>query len=160
MCGATQSTEFFFGCSDCGSLLHLVSPRSRPVSDLSSPGIWSGLGTLGVAELTPVSLDEGRTPLLRAVDGRATHYIKFEGSNPTGSWKDRFHAVNATMARQLGYRGLSVVSTGNSALAAAAYANRARLQLRVRLATRAPKTIVHAIRDMVFEVELEDAEGL
>lgn len=160
MCGATQSAELFFGCGECGSLLHLVSPPNRPVPNPSRPGIWSGLGTLGVDDLTPVSLDEGRTPLLCAVDGREAHYIKFEGSNPTGSWKDRFHAVNATMARQLGYRGLSVVSTGNSALAAAAYANRSRLQLRVRLATRAPKTIVDAIRDFGFEVEFEDGEAL
>jgi threonine synthase len=105
-----------------------------------------------------VSLDEGRTPLVEGVAGRADRYVKFEGSNPTGSWKDRLQSVNATIARGLGLRGLSVVSTGNSALAAAAYANRAGLDLRARLSPHTPTTIVESIRAFGFAAESREGE--
>jgi len=155
-CGQVEDISFFSGCRHCGSILHVASPAVRPGGTGGAPGIWEGLGLFGVIGLTPVSLGEGNTPLIRGAAGRENHYLKFEGCNPTGSWKDRFQAVNATVARKLGYRGLSVVSTGNSALAAAAYANRAGIQLRARLSARAPRTIVDSIRDFGFAVEFED----
>jgi threonine synthase len=155
-CGHSETEDFFSGCPMCGSILQVVSPTAHPHDAAQCSGIWRELGHFGVAGLTPVSLDEGSTPLVGEIGGRGGRYVKFEGANPTGSWKDRFQSVNATVARHLGYRGLSVVSTGNSALAAAAYANRAGVGLLARLSERAPKTIVQSIRDFGFDVEIAD----
>lgn len=83
---------------------------------------------LPVNEKTPViTLNEGNTPLIRArwiermVDGRMEVYLKFEGTNPTGSFKDRGMTVAVSKALE---RGLTVgicASTGNTSASAAAY---------------------------------------
>ena len=54
--------------------------------------------------------------------------MKFEGANPTGSFKDRGMSVGVTLAKALGARGIVVASTGNTAASAAAYASRAGLE--------------------------------
>jgi len=71
-----------------------------------------------------VTLREGNTPLLRLnrVDGRA--YVKFEGANPTGSFKDRGMTIGVSIARSIGSRYVIVASTGNTAASVAAYAAR------------------------------------
>ena len=77
-----------------------------------------------------VTLREGDTPLLRAerlerhVPG-ATIYLKNEGVNPTGSFKDRGMTLAITKAVDEGSRGVLCASTGNTAASAAAYASRA-----------------------------------
>lgn len=80
----------------------------------------------------PVSLGEGNTPLVRSrragpAAGLPNLYFKYEGANPTGAHKDRFHAVASTVARALAFRGVTTVSTGNHGAAAAAYASAAGL---------------------------------
>lgn len=73
-----------------------------------------------------VSLGEGATPLIRSRNiGRKLGielYFKVEGKNPTGSFKDRGSAVEMTLARELGVKGLSVASTGNMAASCSCYA--------------------------------------
>lgn len=81
----------------------------------------------------PVTLGEGNTPLipatgLRALLGPGPHpavFWKFEGTNPTGSFKDRGMAYAVTAARARGRRLALCASTGNTAASAAAYAARA-----------------------------------
>jgi threonine synthase len=79
-----------------------------------------------------VSLGEGWTPLVglerlsRLLGLRV--YGKFEGANPTGSFKDRGMSVAVTVAVAAGARGVVVASTGNTAASAAAYAARAGLR--------------------------------
>ena len=78
-----------------------------------------------------ISLSEGRTPLirldnlLRAEGVEAELYVKFEGLNPTGSFKDRGMTVAVTQAVHEGSRAVICASTGNTSAAAAAYAARA-----------------------------------
>ena len=76
-----------------------------------------------------VSLGEGQTPLLPLprLSARAglRLFAKFEGTNPTGSFKDRGMAVAVTAAKAAGARVVVCASTGNTAAAAAAYAARA-----------------------------------
>lgn len=80
-----------------------------------------------------VSLGEGDTPLLllenlpRAAGVDARLYVKFEGLNPTGSFKDRGMTVAVTQALAEGSRALVCASTGNTSASAAAYAARAGL---------------------------------
>jgi len=87
---------------------------------------------LPVGETTPVvSLGEGSTPLLHAprVSERldADVYLKWEGANPTGSFKDRGMTVAVSKALEDGARAVICASTGNTAASAAAYAARAGL---------------------------------
>ncbi len=78
-----------------------------------------------------ISLGEGNTPLirLRNVPRLIGHdveiYVKFEGLNPTGSFKDRGMTMAVTKAVEEGSRAIICASTGNTSAAAAAYAARA-----------------------------------
>lgn len=96
---------------------------------------------LPVTGKTPIiSLGEGNTPLVRA-DRLAAKaglppgslYLKFEGANPTGSFKDRGMTLAMSKAAELGAKGVLCASTGNTAASAAAYAARAGLRCVVML---------------------------
>jgi threonine synthase len=81
-----------------------------------------------------ITLLEGNTPLIEAprlakelgLDGRL--FLKFEGLNPTGSFKDRGMTVAITMAVAEGATSVICASTGNTSASAAAYASRAGLK--------------------------------
>lgn len=81
-----------------------------------------------------VTLCEGNTPLIKA-DNLARHlgldceiYLKYEGSNPTGSFKDRGMTMAVTKAKEEGSRAIICASTGNTSAAAAAYGAKAGLK--------------------------------
>jgi threonine synthase len=85
---------------------------------------------LPVTEATPViSLNEGSTPLIHSPRlserAGAEVYIKYEGLNPTGSFKDRGMTMAISKAVEAGARTVICASTGNTSAAAAAYAARA-----------------------------------
>jgi threonine synthase len=86
-----------------------------------------------VSASTPiVTLGEGSTPLLRAERLSAGPgvevWLKCEGANPTGSFKDRGMAVAVAKAVEAGARAIVCASTGNTAASAAAYAARAGIE--------------------------------
>ncbi|GAA0354951.1 threonine synthase [Bacillus horti] len=88
---------------------------------------------LPVTERTPkLTLGEGQTPLLYAnylSEALSTHvYLKLEGLNPTGSFKDRGMVMAVAKAKEAGARAIICASTGNTSASAAAYAARAGLQ--------------------------------
>lgn len=78
-----------------------------------------------------ISLGEGATPLIRleniprAFGNRVEIFVKYEGLNPTGSFKDRGMTMAVTKAVEEGSRAIICASTGNTSAAAAAYAARA-----------------------------------
>jgi threonine synthase len=78
-----------------------------------------------------ISLGEGNTPLIRLnnipkqLGTDVDIYIKYEGLNPTGSFKDRGMTMAVTKAVEEGSRAIICASTGNTSAAAAAYAARA-----------------------------------
>jgi len=87
---------------------------------------------LPVTDKTPiVTLFEGNTPLVpaprlaAATDARMQIYLKCEGFNPTGSFKDRGMTVAISKALETGSRAVICASTGNTSAAAAAFAARA-----------------------------------
>jgi threonine synthase len=93
---------------------------------------------LPVSERTPViTLGEGNTPLIRAVRlakkiaPGIDLYLKFEGANPTGSFKDRGMTMAMSKAVENGARAVMCASTGNTSAAAAAYGARAGLPVYV-----------------------------
>lgn len=101
------------------------------------PGLYQGLieryrSRLPVAPDTRViSLTEGNTPLIpldnitRKLKRSVRLYAKFEGLNPTGSFKDRGMTMAVTQAVNEGTRAIICASTGNTSASAAAYAARA-----------------------------------
>ena len=90
------------------------------------------------AQAPALTLLEGNTPLVPSVRlvhslGAEALYFKFEGLNPTGSFKDRGMAVAVSEALARGVKSLICASTGNTAASAAAYAARAGLSCLVLL---------------------------
>ncbi|HLT55157.1 MAG TPA: pyridoxal-phosphate dependent enzyme, partial [Bacillota bacterium] len=93
---------------------------------------WQGLlqeykQFLPVTDVTPdISLLEGNTPLihLKNLSKRLgiELYGKFEGLNPTGSFKDRGMVVAVAKAKEEGSKSVICASTGNTSASAAAYA--------------------------------------
>lgn len=83
---------------------------------------------LPITPETPVfSIGEGDTPLVRAANlekeiGCGELYLKFEGCNPTGSFKDRGMVVAIAKAIEEGSKAVICASTGNTSASAAAYA--------------------------------------
>lgn len=95
---------------------------------------------LPVTDATPVvTLLEGATPLIPspALSGRvgrgARVYLKYEGLNPTGSFKDRGMTVAISKAKESGAEAVVCASTGNTSASAAAYAARAGMRCIVLL---------------------------
>lgn len=98
--------------------------------------MWKGLidkyrDYLPVNDATPViTLNEGNTPLIKAHNiekelGGIELYLKYEGLNPTGSFKDRGMTMAISKAAEEGSNTVMCASTGNTSASAAAYAARA-----------------------------------
>ena len=90
---------------------------------------------LPVTETTPiVTLNEGNTPLIKAdnlakkIGLEANIYLKFDGCNPTGSFKDRGMTMAVTKAKEFGSQAIICASTGNTSASAAAYGAKAGLR--------------------------------
>ncbi len=90
---------------------------------------------LPVTEQTEIiTLNEGNTPLIKAenlakkIGLDANIYLKFEGSNPTGSFKDRGMTMAVTKAKESGSGAIICASTGNTSASAAAYGAKAGLK--------------------------------
>ena len=114
---------------------------------MSVSPVWPGLieayrSRLPVSDSTPViTLQEGATPLLPAPElSRRTGcdvYLKVEGANPTGSFKDRGMTMAISKAVEEGSQAVICASTGNTSASAAAYAARAGLTCAVLVPDRA-----------------------
>jgi len=125
-------------CERCNGLLDIEMDLSGigagPEWRARSPGVWRYVALLPIPpDLAPVTLGEGDTPLLRTSKlqegvGAEKLYVKFEGANPTGSFKDRGMTVGVTHALELGEGVLACASTGNTSASLAAYAARAGLR--------------------------------
>jgi threonine synthase len=118
---------------------------------------------LPVSASTPVvSLGEGSTPLLFAPRLSERYgielWLKWEGANPTGSFKDRGMTVAVSKALEEGAAGIVCASTGNTAASAAAYGARAGLRTVI---THAPGGMSRGKVSQVLAVgaELREVEG-
>ncbi|MFN7141840.1 MAG: pyridoxal-phosphate dependent enzyme, partial [Limisphaerales bacterium] len=106
----------------------------------SSGNRWRGVihayrAHLPVSDATPVvSLNEGNTPLVRVdnfvkeIGGEFELWLKYEGLNPTCSFKDRGMTMAVSKAAERGAQIVICASTGNTSAAAAAYAARAKMK--------------------------------
>jgi threonine synthase len=114
-----------------------------------------------------VSLGEGSTPLIPAprLSGRAGSevWLKIEGANPTGSFKDRGMTCAVSAAVREGARAIVCASTGNTAASAAAYAGRAGVRGAVIVpegkiaAGKLAQALVHGARVVALKGNFDEA---
>ncbi|MGC9670249.1 threonine synthase [Planosporangium sp. 12N6] len=138
--------------------------------------MWRGLieryrDRLPVTESTPVvTLLEGNTPLVPApeLSGRldCDVYLKVEGANPTGSFKDRGMTMAVSKAVESGAKAVICASTGNTSASAAAYAARAGLTCAVLVPTgkiamgKLAQALVHGARLLQVNGNFDDCLAL
>ncbi|OGW15307.1 MAG: threonine synthase, partial [Nitrospirae bacterium GWA2_42_11] len=91
---------------------------------------------MSVTDQTPViTLNEGNTPFIacrnlsKAINNKIRLYLKFEGANPTGSFKDRGMTMAISKAVEAGAEAVICASTGNTSASAAAYGARAGIRV-------------------------------
>ncbi|ELY39341.1 threonine synthase [Halalkalicoccus jeotgali] len=102
--------------------------------DRRDPGMWRYADSLPAAAPAGVGAAAGGTPLVRAPrldTGGVELYLKDEGQNPTGSFKDRGSALAVASARERGIDRVGTVSHGNMAMSTAACAAGAGLECTV-----------------------------
>ena len=123
---------------------------------------------LPVSDTTPViTLLEGGTPLVKSEQlsdlTGCDVYLKFEGANPTASFKDRGMTVAISKAVEDGSKAVVCASTGNTSASAAAYAAKAGLTCGVlvpagKIASgKMAQTLVHGARVLEIEGNFDDA---
>jgi len=137
-CAATYPLTYRLECDTCRGLLELRYDIARLRA--AGPGLFTGPGLWRYAPVLPIAdpahrltLGEGGTPLLDCARlarelGVRRLLLKFDGSNPTGTVKDRSSATAVAAALRFGYRATSVVSSGNAGSSIAAYSARAGLR--------------------------------
>lgn len=138
-CGREYSQKKIIYTCECKGLLEVVldldsiKVKKRDFQK-RSPDVWRYREFLPVAENAKIiSLQEGGTPLYKAENlgrkiGVRELYIKNEGANPSGSFKDRGMTVGVTKALELKVKAVGCASTGNTSASLAAYAAKANLK--------------------------------
>ena len=125
---------------------------------------------LPVTDKTPViTLNEGNTPLIYAchlselLGNGAEVYLKYEGLNPTGSFKDRGMTVAVSKAVEEGSKAVMCASTGNTSASAAAYAARAEIKCIVIIPSGAialgklAQALIHGAKVIAIDGNFDDA---
>ena len=159
LAGLSLAGKPFFARYDLDALRQRFAPEAlhgRP------PTLWRYAEVLPVRDpACRVSLGEGFTPLLesprlaRSLDvGRL--WIKDEGQNPTGSFKDRGLCMAVSRALELGATALAIPSAGNAAGSAAAFGAAAGLPVHVVVPTDTPAPILAEIRALGADLRLLD----
>lgn len=143
-CGVDVEDPYVNVCPKCGGLL-TVKMNLEPVKEMKPQdlrkepiGVWRYHPFMPVDPRNKVSIQEGGTPLYRtdrlAEDiGVSQLHVKFEGLNPTGSFKDRGMTVGVSHAKELGAKVVGCASTGNTSASLAAYAAKADMKCAVFL---------------------------
>lgn len=134
-CGENFENELIYTCPECGGLLEVVFDVSNADFRLDGSNItlWKYRSLLPV-KIEPITLFEGGTPLYSVdVDADAKVFVKHEGLNPSGSFKDRGMTVGVTKAVELGMKSVACASTGNTSASMAMYSARAGLKAYVLL---------------------------
>jgi len=167
--------EILYTCASCGDLLTVEYRYSELPSDLD--GLWRKrpLSVWRYRELLPIldtekiiSLGEGGTglhPCQRIAEmlGLRQLYVKNEGENPTGSFKDRGMTVGVTKALELGIRRVACASTGNTSASLAAYAAKAGIECLVLIPSgkvalgKLVQAIAHGARVVQVQGNFDDA---
>jgi len=141
VCGTAVAGLMAWRCG-CGGPISVPLPARFDPSAIArdAPGVWRYRAALGVSpDMRPVSLGEGRTPIVeRVVDGLRARF-KLEYLSPTGSFKDRGASVVISHLASHGATHAIEDSSGNAGHAMAAYGSRAGIRLEVLAPDDAPR---------------------
>jgi threonine synthase len=124
-------------------------------ASVTSLGMWRYSAVL--PDVTPVTLGEGWTPMLRSRRFPGL-YIKEEGANPTGAFKARGLGLAVTMAKHYGLQHLAVPSAGNAAGALAAYASAAGIKAHIFMPQDVP--FANYVEGVVYGADVNLIDGL
>ncbi|MDY6931290.1 MAG: threonine synthase [Halobacteriota archaeon] len=136
-CGKSfDKDDVIYTCDECNGLLVVnydlsKIELSREDLDGVALSVWKYRSLIPV-DIDPVTIKEGGTPLykcdrLAESIGVKELYVKHEGMNPTGSFKDRGMTVGVSKAIELGMNAVACASTGNTSASLAAYASKAKI---------------------------------
>src|ERR1700722_15877594 len=128
---------------------------ARAAASPSSLGMWRYANVL--PDVTPVTLGEGWTPMLRSKRYPGL-YIKEEGANPTGTFKARGLGLAVTMAKHYGLQHLAVPSAGNAAGALAAYAAAAGIAAHIFMPQDVP--FANYLEGIIYGADVTMVDGL
>jgi len=155
----------------CGSPLEVLYDDAvfAKAPALEGEGVWRYQPLLPVKKA--VTLGEGGTGLHRCerlgkILGVPELYIKNEGENPTGSFKDRGMTVGIALAQSVGSKAVACASTGNTSASMAAYAARAGLTALVLLPAgkvalgKLSQAVAHGAKIAQIEGDFDDAMKL
>lgn len=175
-CGETYDTEHTaYSCASCGSLLSVEYHYAKLPRNLDE--VWGSrsLSVWKYRELLPaidqskiVTLGEGGTNLhycrrLASKLGLSGVYVKNEGENPTGSFKDRGMTVGVTKALELGIERVACASTGNTSASLAAYAAKSGIKCSILIPSgkvafgKLTQAIVHGAEIIQIHGNFDDA---
>ena len=171
-----EASERIYFCPSCGGLLDVEYEYDREAS--LTP--WSKsfrerpLGVWRYRELLPimdfdrvVTMNEGGTRLIRCRNlerdlGIREIYVKYEGDNPTGSFKDRGMTVGVTKALEVGAKTTICASTGNTSSSLAAYSAKAGLDCVVLVPShkialgKLSQALIHGARVLAVKGNFDD----
>ncbi|MCS4541627.1 MAG: threonine synthase [Euryarchaeota archaeon] len=138
--------EKIYTCKNCGGLLEVRIDIEQVKKEVTKSnlekrelGVWRYFEFLPIKNKNKiVSLKEGGTPLYKCSNlardlGLKNLYAKFEGANPSGSFKDRGITVGISRALELDSKAVACASTGNTAASLAMYAAKAAIKCYVLL---------------------------
>jgi len=152
-CGETYEAEPIYTCRRCKGTLDIRYEYKEifgkayfePLSASAGSDIWRFRELLPIwPNRKAVTLGEGGTPLIRThnilnIANNQSLWLKLESVNPTLAFKDRPLAVAMTAAAQFGLNEVVCASTGNTGVAAAAYAARAGLRCTIYVPEGTPE---------------------
>lgn len=133
-CGYSFPVAPIYSCSKCGGILRAwYNYENFNINEAEENILKRYLDLLPINKTSFVTLGEGNTPLIKSDNlgkwlGIENLFLKNEGCNPTGSFKDRPISVGTSVAKDFGFDTAIIASSGNAGASVAAYAAKAGLK--------------------------------
>lgn len=169
-CGKLYEEDVIYLC-ECGGPLEVIYNFKDIEFDIDTArnmplGVWRYRDLLPTQRR--VSLDEGGTPLYECSNlakhlGLKNLYVKNEGANPTGSFKDRGMTVGVSKAMEFESEFVACASTGNTSASLAAYAARAGITAIVMIPSgkiafgKLSQALIHGAKVLALPGNFDDA---
>jgi threonine synthase len=154
--------KIFYKCENCGEVLDIIYDYGE-----IKKGIPKNFSQIPIShwkyrlfypfEKNLVSLGEGNTPLIfseklsKRLNSKV--FLKYEGTNPTGSFKDRGSTLEISFAKSLNVENIVVASTGNMGASLAAYSAKAGIKCKVFLPKNVLKVKIEQIKSYGAKIE-------
>jgi len=171
-CAAKYDVTNIINTCSCDGLLEIKYDFSDLDFKLETmthiaPKVWKYRDLLPV-KVNPITLSEGGTPLYKCERlgeqlGLKELYVKHEGMNPTGSFKDRGMTIGVSRALELGMKTVACASTGNTSASMAIYAAKAGITALVLLPSghvalgKVAQALMHGAKVLSIRGNFDDA---